>query len=221
MAVYLRLQDLENRAEKLSSGRHRLSREYVANHQRERLLKAVLAVVGEVGYQGMSSLRVAQAAGVSSVTLYAHFDNALDCLLAAYDASLDWLLGDLEDTVAREPHWPVGVARGLAELLERLAAAPQLTRAWFVETYAVGEAGNVWRRAVLERLGRALAPRSGPSAGRLAQEMIAGGVWSAIQGAVADGSADDLSRLLPALLYHVLVYGAEPAQAAEAVALAA
>ena len=54
-------------------------------NQRERMLAAVVEVVGQVGYASMTVSDVISRAGVSRRTFYEHFANKEDVFLAAYD----------------------------------------------------------------------------------------------------------------------------------------
>lgn len=200
---------------KLPSGRHGLPRELVACNQRERLLEAVVEVVAAGGYARASITGVARAAGVTEAALYQHFATKQDCLLAACDAALGWLLLGLEEAIAAARDWARGVREGLRVLLERVAAEPQLARVCFVELYALDLVGGERRGAALERLAVALRPPAGnpPNITPVCEEVIAGGVWNAIQSAIVRDAFADLPRLLPALHYHVLVYHVGPEQA--------
>jgi AcrR family transcriptional regulator len=57
----------------LPRGRHRLPRQVVDDHQRERLLAAVAETLAEHGYAGLTVERVLAIAGVSRATFYANF----------------------------------------------------------------------------------------------------------------------------------------------------
>jgi AcrR family transcriptional regulator len=70
----------------LPPGRHGLSRGYVHENQRQRILDAVADGVSLVGYQAMSVEDVVSTAGVSRRTFHDHFASKDDAFLTAYDA---------------------------------------------------------------------------------------------------------------------------------------
>jgi AcrR family transcriptional regulator len=199
---------------RLPSGRHGLSREQVASHQRERLLQAVIAVVGRHGYEAATSKRIARAAGVSFSVFYRQFASGEDCLLEACDLSLPWLLQAITDGLFAEPQWTHGVAAGLGNLLVRLAGEPELARVWFIELRRADVAGARRHVQALETLARALRPwERRPSALSLSEQVMAGGVWYAIEQAVASGRAAELPELAADLHWYVLSCYLGPHQA--------
>lgn len=200
----------------LPCGRHGLPREFVWAHQRTRLLEAVVAVAGSEGYGALTNYAIAHTAGVSTSALHRHFASHAECLLAACDASLDWLLQGLERAVAAEPDWVVGTERGLRALIERVTAEPQLARVWLVELYAVEDVdvGGAQRRGeALWRIAAALRPPEA-SPGDVREQVLAGGIWRALSDAIIQGRAATLTELLPALHYQVLVAQLDPEEAA-------
>src|ERR687889_66607 len=85
----------------LPRGRNAAPREVVRESQRGRLLGAMAACVGESGYADVSVADVIARAGVSRKTFYEHFDNKLECFLAAYDAGVDAMLGAIDDAIGK------------------------------------------------------------------------------------------------------------------------
>ena len=90
----------------LPGGHHGLSREEVAESQRERLLAGLAHVVAERGYRQTTVTEIVKAAAVSSKAFYQHFASKEDCFLAAFDAVLGHLDELLADAVAKSPDWP-------------------------------------------------------------------------------------------------------------------
>jgi AcrR family transcriptional regulator len=70
---------------RLPHGPHQLTTEQVAADQRERLLRAIVGLVGERGYAATTVADVIARAEVSRKTFYAHFDDRDALLLAAFD----------------------------------------------------------------------------------------------------------------------------------------
>src|SRR6476661_4005029 len=77
---------------KLPPGRHGLSRSFVAQNQRDRILASGADGCSAEGYDKMAVGENNRAAGVSRRTFYEHFKNKEHAFLAAYDAVVAQLL---------------------------------------------------------------------------------------------------------------------------------
>lgn len=183
--------------------------EVVRADQRVRLTRAVVSVAAARGYAAVTVREVVRRAGVSQKTVYANFAGLADILLTACDEALEWVLGGFERAVAGEARWPDGVREGLRCLLERLASKPELARCCFVELCALGSPGEECRLRAIARLAAALRPPGAQaSRGRglnVGDELVAGGVWHAIEAAVLAREEAGLVSLLPALHWHVVL----------------
>lgn len=193
----------------------RLPPEVLAADQRRRLLAAVVSVVAVHGRAGTRMRDVLYCAGVSQETLYAQFASVDDLLLCAGEKWLTELLADLERALAGGGSWEEAAGSGLRCLLEDVAASPDLARCCFVELCAIGPQGLQCRARALRRLAVLLRPPSStPSDGgglSVADELLAGGVWHAIESAVLAGQAANLPSLLPTLESYVTLCGRERA----------
>ena len=125
--------------ERLPRGPHGLTREQVQASQRQRLLDAVLDVVGEHGYPAATVGDITTAAGVSRTTFYEQFRNKLEAFLAAYDEFGKAFLADVADTPATTPVDTLRSAGG--RLVDLGRRRPRASRAFLLEIYAVGEEG--------------------------------------------------------------------------------
>src|SRR5580658_508353 len=79
-------------ARSLPPGGHGLSREHVAEVQRDRLVDAIVQVVADKGYDGATVKAIVHQAGVGLNTFYEHFRSKEDLFLAAYDRGVPTLL---------------------------------------------------------------------------------------------------------------------------------
>jgi AcrR family transcriptional regulator len=151
---------------------------------------------------------VLRRAGVSQKTLYQQFAGIHDLLLSACDAWLMDVLDDVERAVARRAPWAQGVRDGLRCLLERVAAQPELAQCCFLELCALGSPGEECRLRALERLATTLGPESREQRARgglnLSDELLAGGVWHALETAILSTRTRSLATLLPQLHEHAL-----------------
>ncbi len=125
--------------DRLPRGPHGLTREQVQASQRQRLLDAVLDVVGEHGYVAATVADITTAAGVSRTTFYEQFRNKLDAFLTAYDEFGATFLADVAGTPATTP---VDTLTAAGErLVDWGRRRPFACRAFLLEIYAVGEDG--------------------------------------------------------------------------------
>ena len=134
--------------ERLPKGPHSLTREQVQASQRQRIVDAVLDVVGEHGYAAATVAHVTAAAGISRTTFYEQFSSKQDAFLTAYDEFGERFLGDMDGVSASGP------AEILSAAAERLVdwgrRRPLACRAFLVEIHAVGEDGREHRDRVMK-----------------------------------------------------------------------
>ncbi len=134
-------------AERLPRGPHGLTREQVQASQRQRLLDAVLDVVGEHGYAAATVADITTAAGVSRTTFYEQFRNKLDAFLTAYDQFGEAFLADIAETPATAP---VDTLTAAGErLVDWGRKRPLACRAFLLEIHAVGEEGLEHRDRIM------------------------------------------------------------------------
>jgi AcrR family transcriptional regulator len=134
----------------LPPGRHGLSREQVASSQRNRLLRAVVDVVGESGYSGTTIADVTSRAGVSKKTFYVYFSAKEECFLAAYDAFAGYIRREIDAAYRNAPgDWRRRYRAAIDTYLALMSAEPARTRALLVEVFAGGPNMLAHRRKVL------------------------------------------------------------------------
>jgi AcrR family transcriptional regulator len=135
----------------LPRGRHAAPRDVVRESQRGRLLSAMGAAVGELGYASVAVADVIGRAGVSRKTFYEHFANKEACFLAAYDLEVDALLAAIGEAIdGAAPDWIAAAAAGTRRYLEELAARPAFARTFLLEVLAAGP-DALERRAAVHR----------------------------------------------------------------------
>ncbi len=117
----------------LPGGHHGLSREQVAESQRERLLAALVQIVADRGYRATTITEIVKAASVSSKAFYENFDSKEACFLAALEAVVAHLHELVGAAIAPYDEWPQRVVAALRALLEFFEAEPALARLCLVE----------------------------------------------------------------------------------------
>jgi AcrR family transcriptional regulator len=114
-----------DRYRRLPGGRHRLSREEVAESQRRRLIAAAGDVLAERRIGGLSARLIARRAGVSNYTFYEHFESVDAVLAAAFTAGARRLVNVVAGNCAEGHGAGIegAVAAGLSLGLEDLGLA--------------------------------------------------------------------------------------------------
>jgi AcrR family transcriptional regulator len=179
---------------------------------RERVLEAILRVAAAKGYEATTVADVIAAAGISRETFDELFESREACFLEAYEAAIDVAVAHVSvafDGAAGQP-WPARVEAALRALVELFAAESEIIRMAMVEVTAVGEEARIRYRSAIERFtpfleeGRPTTPRAGEIPADTARFAI-GGATSLIFDEVRAGRGPDLTRILPELVFAVLV----------------
>jgi AcrR family transcriptional regulator len=176
------------------------------------MLEAMVRVAAAKGYEATTAADVIEAAAVSRETFDATFVGKEGCFLEAYDAVIDVLLAHVstafESTVGQP--WPDRIAASLRALVDLLASEHDIARMAMVEVTAVGEDARIRYRAALGRFtyfleeGRTFSPQGEELPADTARFAI-GGATSMIFDEVRAGRGPELRRILPDLLFAVLM----------------
>jgi AcrR family transcriptional regulator len=211
--------------EPLPRGRHKLSAQAVRSSQRDRLLRAMLGLVGEHGYADTTVPMVVSAARVSRSSFYALFDDKTDCFIAACDRESNDLLESLV-AMGSEEDWVQALRRGMDRYVRWWQQRPAFSRAYFLElpaagTRAVRQRDRQYARyrdmfAALGARAREEQPEL-PPLSPLATRMIVSGVTEIVADEVRGGRLAGLDALADDLLYLVLRLLADDATAEGAV----
>lgn len=206
-------------------GRHSLSREFVAQHQRARIIAALAEETVEKGYRGVTVADIVRRAGIARNTFYENFSSKEDCFLAASDYAVKEALGRVVDAASKVDAWPARVRAGLGAFLRYVASEPALARTCIVEALSAGPAAvERYERAIqafvpLFRLGRKVSP-NGDELPETLEETIVGGIFWILYQRIIMGQVEQIEDLLDQLVEFSLTpyLGAEAAKrvAAEA-----
>jgi AcrR family transcriptional regulator len=187
--------------------------------RRERLLQAMVRVVGEKGYKATSVADVIAAADTSRTTFYKHFTDKHDCFLAAYDMLVEQVFGEVVANCDGDQPWMERVTNGLATIVELFALDPALARTAIVEVAAAGADARQRHWNAVARFTEFLDGGRELAAGRELPENISLMSAGAVSGLIFDellaGRAERLPALLPDLLFAMLVPYVGPSAATE------
>jgi len=189
-----------------------LPRAYLVRSERERLLEAMLRVSAAKGYETTSVDDVLAVAGVSREAFDQMFAGKEACFLEAYEAVFDVLVAHVTaafEAAAGEP-WPQRIVAGLSALVGLLSIEAGIARLAMVEVTAAGEAARARYRSALARFtpfleeGRDYSGQSEELPADTARFAI-GGATSMIFDEVRAGRGPELKRILPDLVFAVLM----------------
>jgi AcrR family transcriptional regulator len=197
---------------KLPPGRHGLSRSFVAQNQRDRILAAVAEACSAKGYGEMSVEDIIAAAGVSRRTFYEHFKNKEHAFLAAYDAVVAQLLQRVSGAVESADELTDKVRAGLGGFLGFLASEPAFARMCIVDVLAAGPEAVARRDGAMRGFAqlilmnvRSVYGDDAPPALEVISETLVGGIYEVVYARVLRREFDELPRLLPDLVYALLL----------------
>jgi AcrR family transcriptional regulator len=204
----------------IPTGRHGLPADIVAEHQRERILAATIALVGARGYRVTTVDHIVKAAKVGYTAFYELFDGKEDCFLAALGRIVADTRADLAERVSGELPWAEQIAAGLRVLVELIVAEPQRARLVLVEAQGAGRSAyRRYEEAMDEAVpklaeGRELRPKGAPALSAATEEATLTGVaWILQQMLSAEAPAKPEETLVAATRVALAPYLGESAAA--------
>jgi AcrR family transcriptional regulator len=187
------------------AGRHRLSPEVRAEHQRERVLDAAISVFAERGYQGTTIDNIVAAAKVGVGTFYELFDNKPGCFVQAYKRIVVDARERILVAIPAEAGWPEQACAALRALLELIEAEPVRAKVALVEVQTAGPEALTRHEETVDSVipllarGRAQNPALAELPSHL-EEAIVGGLAWLLQQRLAQGEFEGVEEHLPDVL---------------------
>ncbi|MFL5898184.1 MAG: TetR/AcrR family transcriptional regulator [Solirubrobacterales bacterium] len=199
-------------------GRQPLSREFIAHHQRVRIINGLALEASEKGYRAVTVADVVRRAGIARNTFYENFGSKEECFLAAQQYAMSAALERVVAAAGEIDHWPQRVEAGLGAFLAYVAREPALARTCMVEALAAGPASvrcyeeSLQAFVSLFRVGRDVSPHGEGLPETLEEALIGGVFWILYQRLLSE--ADRIEELLPELVEFTLTpyLGAEAAR---------
>ena len=207
---------------RLPSGRHALSRKFILQNQRERIVDATAATVAAKGLARLTIPEIARRANVSHQTFYEIYPTKHDAFLGALKVGMHQaLLVTAKAYDAHKDDWPRAVAAGLHALIDYVASEPAHAHLSLVDTFAASPDAIEIRDRALHSFSAYLSPGYGLAPKGLqvpviAAEAIAGGIWQILHDYIDNGRIAELPEIAPQVAYLALVpfLGSEAAAAA-------
>ena len=201
-------------------GRQQLSREFIAQHQRARIVNALALEVSEKGYRSVTVADIVKRAGIARNTFYENFSSKEDCFLAAQQFAMSAALDRVVTAAGEVEDWPYRVEAGLAAFLRFVAEEPALARTCMVDALAAAPTPVRYYEESLQafvslfRLGRDVSPH-GRELPETIEEALIGGVFWILYQRLLEQEPDEIEALLPELVEFTLTpyLGADAARA--------
>lgn len=195
---------------RLPRGPHKLPRDVVVDHQRQRLLAGAARALSEHGYAELTVEQVLAEAGVSRTTFYENFDNKRECVLVAHEEAFERLAAELFRACAGESDWPAKVAAGVSATVAFAVGAPEDARLLIVDAVAADPtlvtrvlASNDYLVGLL-RSGREQSPEAA-ALPELTERALIGAASSVIGSRLLSHQADRLPALEQELIQLMLM----------------
>ena len=202
-------------------GRQQLSREFITQHQRARIIAALAEETVARGYRAVTVADIVRRAGIARNTFYENFSSKQDCFLATQDYAVQEALRRVVEAATKVESWQERVDAGLAAFLGYVASDPALARTCIVESLSAGPASLARYEESLQsfiplfRIGRKVSKR-GEELPETLEETIIGGIFWVIYQRIIRGETEQIEQLLPQLVEFALTpyIGAEAAKRA-------
>lgn len=189
-----------------------LPRAYAVRSERERVLEAMVRMAAAKGYEATTVADVIEFADVSQESFDDMFEGKEACFLEAYEAVFDVLVAHVTTAfeAASDEPWPEQIAAGLGALVDLLSSEADIARLAMVEVTAAGDDARERYRTMLTRFtpfmekGRTYSGQGEELPADTARFAI-GGATSMIFDEVRAGRGPELKRILPDLVFAVLM----------------
>ena len=156
----------------------------VVGPRRDRILRAMVELAAERGFESTTVALLTGRAGVSTRTFYEEFGDLRECFVTVLDLGLERTGGVIAQAFAREERWQDGVLGALASLLVLLDSEPLSARVWFVESAAAGSWALARREQIVEALRSAMVEYWTARGEQTPEPVAAAGVMASLFGLI-------------------------------------
>ncbi|HXQ88260.1 MAG TPA: TetR/AcrR family transcriptional regulator, partial [Solirubrobacterales bacterium] len=201
-------------------GQQALPREFIARHQRARIIAALAEETAEKGYRAVTVAHIVKRAGIARNTFYENFGSKEECFLAAQDYAMTTALERVVDAAGEIDVWPGRVRAGLNAFLVYVSEEPALARTCMVEALSAGPASMKYYEesqqafVSLFQLGRDVSPHGRELPDTLEEALIGGVFWIVYQRLTA-AEPDSIADLMEELTEFILTPYLGPDEASE------
>jgi AcrR family transcriptional regulator len=189
-------------------GSDQVSKDVLAQHQRERVLTLVTDLFAKRGYQGTTVDDLLEAGKVGVENFYTLFEGKEDCFLSTYETILDRARRRVL-LAAAGGSWDERAVRGLREALAFAVEEPRAARIVLIEAQAAGAEATRRYEELLDAItawlveGRRAHPGAGSLPDNFERASVAGLAYY-LQQCLLGGGPDDLEGLFAEVSSMVL-----------------
>lgn len=192
----------------------------VSSPKRQRILEAMLEVVGGSGYEVASVRMVLDHAGLYRQAFYDEFVDKDACYLDALSFGIAKLEAIAAAAADSAEGWRGRLRAGIGAVLDALEADPAIGRALIVEVHAAGPPALKIRSEAMKRVTDFIDSARHASTGTespppIAAEGIVAGMHAVVHAKLAAGDESGFRELLPDFMYFAVLpyFGSEVADA--------
>ncbi len=184
----------------------RLPRQFVLPHQRDRIMRAVVALSVSDGFAAMSIPAIAGEAQISIRTFYQHFASKHEAFDAVYDHAFGRLFARTWAAATRPTTWLDAVRDGVRAWVGYAATEPGMARFAFCDALTAGPEFADKLDEAYTAFANLFNPNAAaaPPVSDLVAFAIAGGYIGLVTHWIADLGAADVQYLEPHLVYAIL-----------------
>lgn len=206
--------------DRLPSGRHSLSRDYVRGNQEQRLIAAAGRALADRTYPELKVADITDGAKVSRATFYEIFDGKQACVLAAHEAACEHLMRRIGIACQGLENWDQRVAAGVREGLRFADEAPHEARLLLLHALGADAELSAQVLAGSQRLVEVMrASPNGPAVATrrqtLLEEALVAGITSIVAEHLISGDTKKLLELEPELTDLLLMRFVAPPDGAQ------
>ncbi len=192
----------------LPRGDQNVSRSFVVENQRARILDAVTNLVASESYGALKVEEIAERAAVSLVAFYEHYADKEDAFLVAYEIGHGKALASVERAYAAQEDWRLAIRAGIGALFRFLATEPAFAHIALLDAMIATPRTAERSHHGISALARLLVPGREQTRGQappdVTVEAIAGGLFELGLHYALAGRIAELPELIPTATYIAL-----------------
>ncbi|MFI4990244.1 MAG: TetR/AcrR family transcriptional regulator [Solirubrobacterales bacterium] len=192
----------------LPRGDQNVSKSFVVQNQRARILDAVTNLTAKDGYAALKVEEIAEHAAVSLVAFYEHFADKEDAFLVAYEVGHGKALAAVERAYATESDWRLAVGAGIGALFGFLASEASFAHIALIDALIATPHSAERSKDGVGSFAQMLVPGLEHARGlrppTITVEAIAGGVFELCMQYALAGKIRELPELVPSATYVAL-----------------
>jgi AcrR family transcriptional regulator len=174
----------------------------------------------ERGFAGVEVAELCERAGLDPARFHREYEDLEDCFAVVYEECAEQFLARLEAAFAAEDAWRDGLRAVAHATLAHMQENPARAQFTIIEALFAGEHAQLVRDRVFTRLAGILdhgreQPEAPASLSPNTAESLNGAVFQQMRIAIADGDRERSARLLPELMYAVVLTYLGPEAAVE------